>query len=346
MNPEQHQKSIGILHAGGYVGRELIRLLLHHPAARLAAVTSRTFAGQPIGAAHPSLRGDSDLVFSHPDALDAVALDAVMVTAEHGRSAPLVQGLLNAGYDGAIVDLSADFRFPDSGLYERWFGMTHPAPELLEGFRYGLVETCAPYPAGTKWVANPGCFATGVALALWPLARALPSLEVSVTALTGASGSGIRPKATTHFPTRDSNVRAYKVLAHQHLPEIQQSLGSHANVAFVPVSGPWTRGIWGTAHIALPPDTGSDDVAAWYQHAYASAGCTRLWPDTLPELRYAAGTPYCDIGWVVEGRHLVVGFALDNLLKGAASQAVQNLNLLMGWPDTAGLVANKRAGQA
>jgi N-acetyl-gamma-glutamyl-phosphate reductase len=159
-----------------------------------------------------------------------------------------------------------------------------------------------------------------------------------VTALTGASGSGTRPRATTHFPTRDGNVRAYKVLAHQHLPEVLEVVGSHVGVGFVPVSGPWTRGIWGTAHVRLPDGIDAAEVGAWYAEAYGGQPFVRTWPGELPELRYAVGTPFCDLGWVVQGAHLVVGFALDNLLKGAASQAVQNLNLLHGLPDTAGLV--------
>ena len=332
------KKRVAVLHAAGYAGRELICLLLGHPEATLAAVTSRTFAGQPVWAAHPTLRGQTDLVFTDPAALDVAGLDAVLITAEHGKGVEAVMGLLDEGFDGVIVDLSADFRFDDPALYETWFGYRHPAPALLGDFVYGLPEVYAPYPAGTKWVANPGCFATGAGLALWPLARHLSPLNASVTALTGASGSGTRPKATTHYPTRDGNVRAYKILAHQHLPEIQQTLGSGAEVAFVPVSGPWTRGIWGTAHVALPEGTAEADVAGWFEAAYGGAACTRCWPATLPELRYAAGTPFCDIGWVAQGSHLVVGFALDNLLKGAASQAVQNLNLLMGWPETAGLL--------
>ena len=333
-------KQVAILHGAGYTGRELIRLLLGHPEATLAAVTSRTFAGQPVWTAHPTLRGQTDLVFTDPKTLDPSGLDAVLITAEHGQGVEAVLSLLDKGFDGAMVDLSADFRFNDPALYETWFGFTHPAPELLDAFVFGLPEVNAPYPGGTKWVANPGCFATGISLALWPLASPLPSLNASVTALTGASGSGTRAKATTHFPTRDGNVRAYKILAHQHLPEIQQTLGPHAEVAFVPVSGPWTRGIWGTAHVTLPDTINANEIAGWYEEAYGEAACTRLWPGQLPELRYAVGTPFCDVGWVLQGQHLVVGFALDNLLKGAASQAVQNLNLLLGWPETAGLLPN------
>jgi N-acetyl-gamma-glutamyl-phosphate reductase len=331
-------KRIAILHGAGYVGGELIRLLLAHPYCKLEAVTSRTFAGRPLWHAHPALRGQTELRFVDEDALVLSELDAVLIAAEHGQGARAVQRLLEDGYRGVIIDLSADFRFREAAIYPAWFGFDHPAPELLGRFVYGLPEIQAPYAADTRLVANPGCFATGLALALWPLSQHLEGVTVAVTALTGASGSGTRPKATTHFPERDGNVRAYKVLAHQHLPEVQQVVGPGLRIAFVPASGPWTRGIWGTAHVALPDGAGADEVARWYEAAYGQAPFVRLWPDQLPELRYAVHTPFCDLGWIVRDGHLVVGFALDNLLKGAASQAIQNLNLLLGLPQTAGLL--------
>ncbi len=216
--------------------------------------------------------------------------------------------------------------------------MDHPAPERLAEAVYGLADVHADAIAGATLVANPGCFATGLNLALWPLVRHLDPLDAHVTALTGASGSGGRPSATTHFPSRDGNVRAYKVLAHQHLAEVQQLLGPSATVQFVPTSGPWTRGIWGTAHIALPTGITADDVAAWFTDAYGAKPLVRLSPGELPELLPVVGSPFCDLGWVVQDGHLVVGFALDNLLKGAASQAVQNFNLALGLPETAGLL--------
>ncbi len=330
------RKRVAVLHGAGYAGGELIRLLTAHPFVTLDAVTSRSFAGKPVWAAHPALRGRTPLTFSDGGDLALDDLDAVLIAAEHGQGVHAVARLLDAGFDGTIVDLSADFRFDDPAMYETWFGFTHPAPARLADFTYGLPEIHAPY--ATKHVANPGCFATGLTLALWPLAQRLPALDAAVTALTGASGSGAKPKATTHFPTRDGNVRAYKVLAHQHLPEVLQTLGPHAEVAFAPASGPWTRGIWGTAHVTLPEGVAEADVARWYDEAYAGGACVRLWPGTLPELRFAVGTPFCDLGWTVRGRRLVVGFALDNLLKGAASQAVQNMNLLLGLPETAGLL--------
>ena len=155
---------------------------------------------------------------------------------------------------------------------------------------------------------------------------------------TGASGSGASPKPTTHYPTREGNVRAYKVLRHQHLAEIKQLLGEQHHLAFTPVSGPWVRGIWGTARLRLPADVDGAQVASWFLDAYEGRPLVRCSADTLPELRYVVGTPFCDIGWVVEGEDLIVGFAIDNLLKGAASQAVQNLNLISGLPETAGLI--------
>ncbi len=331
-------KRVAILHGAGYVGGELIRLLASHPEISLHAVTSRAFAGRPVWAAHPQLRGQTDLVFSDEDSAEPVAADAVLIAAEHGKGAEAVLQLLNNGFEGAIVDLSADFRFKQPALYDKWFHFTHPAPAMLDRFVYGLPEIFAPYAQTVRFVANPGCFATGITLALWPLARNLQHLHASVTALTGASGSGTRPKEGTHFPTRSGNVRAYKVLEHQHLPEILQTLGVHTEVDFVPVSGPWTRGIWGTAHVQLPEGADSRKVEAWYQQAYEDAPFVRLWPGALPELRFAVDTPFCDVGWILQERRLIVGFSIDNLLKGAASQAIQNLNLLLGLAETSGLL--------
>ncbi|MCA0270020.1 MAG: N-acetyl-gamma-glutamyl-phosphate reductase [Bacteroidetes bacterium] len=337
MNPPYPILRAAILHGAGYGGGELVRLLLAHPGVELAAVTSRTFAGQHVSVAHPTLLGQTDLHFSD-DEIDVTRFDVVFIAAEHGQSAKAVQRLDAAGYAGTIVDLSADFRFQDATIYPQKFKFNHPIPERLPDFHYGLAEVTPP-PVGTRCIANPGCFASGIALALWPLAQHLPDgFDAYVTALTGASGSGARPSATTHFPTRDGNVRAYKILDHQHQPEIEAALGHRTHLQFVPASGPWTRGIWGTAHVPLPDGVSLDTVRGWYAAAYpAGTGAVRLW-ETLPELRASVGTPFCDLGLAEKDGHLVVGFGLDNLLKGAASQAVQNLNLTQGWPSLRGLV--------
>ncbi len=341
MNSRHHR--IALLHGAGYTGGELIRLLLAHPVARLHAVTSRSYAGQPAWRAHPNLRGQLDLVFSDPDAFDPAEADIIFIAAEHGRSAPLAAALLADGFDGILIDLSADFRLDQADLYETWYDFEHPAPDLLASFVYGLPEICVPYPPETKHIANPGCFATGVSLALWPAAQHMDRMDAFVTAWTGASGSGARPKATTHFPTRDGNARAYKALRHQHLPEIQQVLGPRATVRFVPVSGPWSRGVWGVADVPLPPDAAASDVDGWYTEAYADCPLVRLYPDALPELRFSVHSPFCDIGWMVRDGRLLVGFAEDNLIKGAAGQAIQNLNLLLGLPAATGLLPAPQA---
>ena len=332
------KKSVALFHGAGYVGREIIRLLTGHEGVSLDFVSSRSFAGEPIWKAHPEFRGHHNLIFSDDIDRDIEKTDVVFIAAEHGKGVEIVLRLLENDYAGCVVDLTADFRFRDPSQYVTWFGFKHPAPNLLPEFVFGMPELYSPYPENAKYVANPGCFATAIILALWPPAKNLPLLHAAVTALTGASGSGSQPKTTTHYPTREGNLRAYKVFAHQHQPEILQALGPESSLAFVPVSGPWTRGIWGTAHIRLPEGVHEKTVSSWFGDAYDSAPLVRTWPGVLPELRFAVGTPYCDIGWIVQGRQLVVGFALDNLIKGAAGQAVQNMNLLLGFPETMGLV--------
>lgn len=328
---------VGVLHGAGYVGGELVRLLAGHPEVTLSSVTSRTFAGEPLSAAHPSLRGQIDHSFCAPDALAVEELEAILVAGEHGQSMQLVPELRKEGFDGPIVDLSADFRFDDPSVYLEWYDVEHPAPELLTQATYGLPEWNDEVSA-VQLVANPGCYATGISLALAPLTAFDVPLSVHVTALTGASGSGATPSSATHFPTRDGNVRPYKVVAHQHEPEILQVLGSHVDLTFVPASGPWTRGIWGTAQLQWEESVPAGAVRDSFVDAYDDAPFVRCSSGALPSLQPVVHTPFCDLGWKVQGETLVIGFALDNLLKGAASQAVQNLNRTLGLPETAGLM--------
>jgi len=324
---------VAVLHGGGYVGRELIRLILQHPHALLTGVTSRTYAGSPLHTAHPALRGQQNLHFTDVSEFDASEVDLIFVAAEHGKGAFRVKSLLESGYSGAIIDMSSDFRFKDVSTFESLFQIKHPAPGLLSEFSYGQPELFAPYR--NKYIANPGCFATGMLLAIWPLHVNCDQALVSITAITGASGSGVRPKPTTHFPERDGNVCAYKVLEHQHLPEITQFIHEGITLSMVPVSGPWTRGIWGVLQLNAPAD--ASEISQWFTSIYDQHRFIRLWEDTLPELQHVVGSPYCDLGWIVRDGHLVIGFAIDNMLRGAASQAVQNLNLIMDLPIETGL---------
>lgn len=333
---EQRRHTAALLHGAGYAGRELIRLLAMHPDVDLMEVTSRSHAGEAYAKAHPGLRGIVDGTFSAE--WTARDVDIVFVAAEHGRGGAAVAGILATGYDGAIIDLSADFRLKDAALYRHIYGVDHPRPDLLDSFTYGLPELEAPYASNAQYIANPGCFATGITLALHPILQRFPDLRVAVTALTGASGSGARAKATTHFPDREGNVRAYSVLSHRHMAEVEQSLGTSGTIAFTPVSGPWTRGIWGTASARLPEGISQMNISDLFIEAYGDSIFVRMAEDELPELLPAANSPFCDIGWIVRGRDLVIGFALDNLLKGAASQAIQNMNLLLRLPEHAGLL--------
>lgn len=327
-------KRTAVLHAAGYVGRSLMDVILRHPDLDLVAATSRSFAGQPVSAAHPVMAGRTMLSFS--ESLDASGLDIVFVAAGHGQGAAAVGSLREAGYRGLIVDMSADFRLPDPATYLERYGKEHPRPDLLNDAWYGMPEITGHPPAGVDLIANPGCFATAISLALHPFTD-LEGYAFSVTAMTGASGSGALPKPTTHFPDRDGNVRAYKIFGHQHEAEIDR-MAQGVAYSFVPVSGPWTAGIWGTAQSRLPAGVDSDAVSALFTERYADQPLIRLWPGALPELRWSVASPFTDIGWVVEDGKIVVGFGIDNLMKGAATQAIQNANLAFGWDVTRGLI--------
>lgn len=332
----QKQQAL-VLHGAGYVGVELTALIRQHPNLELACVTSRSQAGKPIWEADRRFRGTSNLMFTDPDDVVPADYDVIFNCSEHGAGVAAVAPLLATGFEGKIVDLSADFRLSDPGLYPPHYGWDHPEPHLLDQFAYGIPEINGPY-APEGHVANPGCFATGLALAVYPVAQHWDTMLAQVTALTGASGSGARAKPTTHFPRRDNSVSAYKVLNHQHLPEVLQCLPDSAAINFVPASGPWVRGIWGTAQFRLPEALADTDAGGWFETCYGARPLVRLSAGSLPVLREVVDTPFCDIGWVKEGRDLVVGFALDNLMKGAASQAIQNMNLLRGWPEETGLL--------
>ena len=332
-----------ILHGAGYVGLELYRLLLRHPRIEIQAVTSRSQAGQRLAAVDTSLRGISDACFASESDIQWDQVEVIFSCAEHAASAARLGELLDAGYAGAIIDMSADFRLPEAGDYPRYYDFEHPAPHWLPEFAYGLVEARAPYPDGQRLIANPGCFATAIALACGPVARRLDGISLGVTALTGASGSGGRPKPATHYPSRDNSVSAYRVLTHQHLPEILQTLPAATRLAMAPASGPWTRGIWGTVHFELPPKLDQQAVGDWFRSDYQDWPLIRLQDGALPVLKDVVHSPFCDLGWVVADGHGVIGFAIDNLLKGAASQAIQNLNLLLGWPQTLALIDGKYA---
>lgn len=330
---------VAILGGTGYGGMELARLLLAHPGVRVTAITSRT-STKAVADAWPHLRGFTDLAFSQetPEALRALALenDVLFQAKPHGVSAAQSPALLDQAPRLKVIDLSGDFRLRDASQYEAWYGLAHPAPTRLKEAVYGLPE-CGHREAlrRARLVANPGCHATATILALWPLARAgLLSGRVAVSSVTGSSGSGSEPGKGTHHPERFLNFKAYKPLKHQHLPEILGALGPDARVDFVPHSAPLSRGIHVTAF--APVRGGAEAVSAAFRQAYGEEPFVRLTPEP-PELRAVVGTNLADLHVTVGDGVAVVTVVIDNLGKGMAGTAVQNLNLLLGLPETTGL---------
>ncbi len=331
---------VGIEGGAGFAGGELIRLLLGHPRVEIAAATSRTFPGQPVFLAHPNLRGRTDLAFTRK--LDYKRLDCLFLAGSHGDAMGNVPAILaEAGPRLRIIDLSGDFRLRDAAQYPRWYTREHKAPGLLKKFAYGLVELNRAEIAKARWVANPGCFATATALALGPLAKGGARGVAAVTAVTGSSGSGASPSAITHHPTRHDNLRAYKPFAHQHAPEVEQILerlagGRTLELSLIPVSGPFVRGIYAVCQVELPKGWTEKKVQDLYRDVYKDSAFVRLVPEP-PSLNAVNGSNHCDVFVAVSQGRIGVISAIDNLVKGASGQAVQNLNVMMGWDETEGL---------
>ena len=331
---------VGIEGGAGFAGGELIRLLLGHPNVEIAAATSSTFPGQPVFLAHPNLRGRTTLSFTRK--LDYAKLDCLFLAGGHGDAMSNVPAILaETGPRLRIIDLSGDFRLRDASLYPRWYTRTHKAPALLKKFAYGLVELNRAEIKKARLIANPGCFATATALALGPLASGGATGTVSVTAITGSSGSGASPSVMTHHPTRHANLKAYKPFTHQHVPEIEQILASLAGgksmkLSLIPISGPFARGIYAACQVDLPKGWTADKVRALYASAYKGSSFVRL-VEEPPSLNAVNGSNHCDVFVAVQDGRIGVISAIDNLVKGASGQAVQNLNVMMGWDEGVGL---------
>lgn len=330
----------------GYGGAEIIRRLLLHPDVELVRVASVDHVGELLSEAHPSLEGVSDLRFANLTAEEVARdVDVVLLGLPHKVSAHAVPALLRTGV--RVIDMSGDFRLRDPAAYAQYYGAVHPAPELLGTFVYGLPELNRAALRDARRVASPGCFATAVALGLLPLARrGWLGGSVETVGMTGSSGSGVAPSAGTHHPVRASNLRAYKVLDHQHLPEIVETLSSAGArpvaLSFVPVSAPLPRGILVTSFVHLGSERTAGDVASAYLEAYAGEPFVRIPAKRLPEVAAVAGSNYAEVGVVAgpveQGKRLfTVLSALDNLIKGGAGQAIQSMNLMLGLDETASL---------
>ena len=332
----------GVIGGSGYVGAEILRYLSPHPDVTLSWVTANSKAGETVADLMPNFYGVIDQSFLSLDGglarLDDV--DVVFVALPHNKAQEIVPDLVGRREDLRIIDMTRDFRVPDAAKFLEYYGGEHGAPEWLGRFLYGFTDFERSKIAATRYVANPGCFATSLVLALAPLARAGKLRgNYHATGVTGSSGSGNVPSVTTHHPERAVNFRSYKPLTHQHLLEVNAYIESltdaEYHLAFVPQSGPFVRGIFTTLFV---DDMGLDDLEAIYQEAYGKEPLIRV-SHGSPNLRLVQGTGRSEVGLAADGERGVVFVTIDNLGKGAAGQAVQNLNCMFGLEPTAGLSA-------
>jgi N-acetyl-gamma-glutamyl-phosphate reductase len=321
--------------ASGFTGALAAQLAWHHPNLELVAATSRTEAGTRLDSLYPRYRVPLELTELDLDALEGI--DAAIVAYPHGASAPTVAALRGLGV--LVVDLSADFRLRDLPTYERWYG-EHGAPELLDGAVYGLTELYREQLREAELVATPGCYPTASVLALAPIAEQGRLGEVYVAAMQGTSGYGRSSDDTVHFTAMTENAFPYKTEGHRHRPEIEQelaALGSEAPVTFVPHLIPLDQGELATCFATLTDPISKNEVQALYRERYAGEPFIRVLDDP-PDLRSVRGTNECHLYVTVEERGRLIAFAaIDNLWKGASGQGVQNLNLMLGLDETAGL---------
>jgi N-acetyl-gamma-glutamyl-phosphate reductase len=339
---------VAVLGASGFAGAELLRRLLDHPQLEVVRVCANDHVGEPVSSAHPHLEGLTRLRFENPPHAEAArGVDAVVMGLPHSASCEVVDAV--AGSDTRIVDMSGAFRVKNPTSYAHYYGSNHPRPELLSEFVYGLPELNRERIRGARLVASAGCFATTIELMLLPFAKAgLLRGSVEVVGITGSSGAGATPSPTTHHPVRAHNLRTYKPLEHAHTPEVVETLtaaGAHElSLRFVPVSAPLTRGIFATAFFRVPASVGEDELWGLQGRTYRSERCVVVPEARLPEVVAVLGSNRAEVGitlGAVEGetRGVTVFGALDNLVKGGAGQALQNLNLMLGLEELSGLSA-------
>lgn len=314
------KKKIGIIGGAGYTAGELLRILINHPEVEIEFVHSTSNAGQPVTAVHGGLLGETDLVFSETHPLNEV--DILFLCSAHGHSRKFWEE--NERPEGLmVIDLAQDFR------------------DESNGYVYGLPEVNLGRIAGSRSVANPGCFATALQLSLVPLAAAglLPDGEINITALTGSTGAGVKPGATTHFSWRNDNVSVYKPFTHQHLKEIGMTLarlqpGNKSRINFIPMRGDFARGIFAVTTLDCP--LSEEEVTKLYKDYYADAPFAVV-NDNPIDLKQAVNTNKAVIHVEKHEGKLLVTCAEDNLLKGASGQAVQNMNIMLGLDQRTGL---------
>lgn len=341
--------SVGVLGASGYAGGELLRLLLQHPEIEVKEITSNQYSGEYVFKAHPNLKGLSNLKFtSDPPDVVASRVDLLFVALPHGSSARITPEVVEQGI--RIIDLSADFRLKNPEDYPVWYGWEHPAPDLLGKFSYGLPELHRSEIASSKYVAVPGCLASSSIYSLAPLARAgLTKGPVLVDGKIGSSGSGNKSSQATHFSERYNSVRIYSPAGHRHIAEIEQELsgvsGEKVSATMSAHSVNMVRGILTTSSVFTETQMSEQDLWKVYRSFYKNERFVRYMMDKTGVYRYpdpklVVGSNFVDLGFAVDphiSRVVAIG-AIDNLIKGTAGNAIQSMNIMMGFREEDGLM--------
>ncbi len=335
---------VGIVGGTGYTGVELLRLLAAHPQVEIEAITSRSENGMPVADMFPNLRGQLDIAFSEPNMDVLKKCDVVFFATPNGIAMTMARELIEAGV--RVIDLAADFRIKDVAEWSKWYGMEHACPDLVAEAVYGLPEINREAVKNARLIANPGCYPTAVQLGLLPLLEngLVETDQLIADAKSGVSGAGRGAAVPTLQAESSENFKAYAVAGHRHLPEIRQglALASQAEVGltFVPHLVPMIRGIHATCYARLKDN--SVDLQALYEKRYADEYFVDVMPaGSFPETRTVKGANHCRIAIYVpqDGNTVVILSVIDNLVKGAAGQAVQNMNIMCGLEETAGLTA-------
>lgn len=337
--------SAAIIGASGYSGAELIRILNQHKCVKLTRVFANTSAGKRVDEVLPIFKKKNDLSFEQysPNAVEGT--DLIFIALPSGDAMNIVPALLERGK--RIIDLGGDFRLKESALYEKYYKRDHAAKNLLSESVYGLPEINRKQIASAQLVANPGCYPTSAILSLAPALanRIVAPRGIIVNSLSGVSGAGKNASLEYSFVEVNESVRAYKVGVHQHTPEIKSTLekiaGVEVAITFVPHLIPITRGVYTTIYAELLDHLSEEEILQFFESYYADAPFVRVMKSSIPEIKNVFGTNYCDITVHVdrENRRLIILSVIDNLMKGASGQAVQNMNIMFGFPEEEGLSA-------